>query len=234
MFRPLRDFRQTHAPDLPLDRTTLQLIRKLRAVGVDTEDVPRLSFFQSLEEGVESGPELAGNAGSSTSRSRCVGFLVFALLLVDIAKGGGTLDRVLSTGGRCSHGFHGLRSGNDGVFIRGWAWTATGLAEKRPLMNGLMERPFLFCFLRVRVVREMPGLSEMFWVVGASTCHDCGETCFAWGCMHYPVLPRRLFSCRFASGGAPRRAGSRAGETVTGAEGNTMDGHLLAQSWTAS
>ena len=36
-----------------------------------------------------------------------------------------------------------------------------------------------FCFLRVWVVREMSGLSEMIYVVGASTCHDCGETCFA-------------------------------------------------------
>ena len=69
-------------------------------------------------------------------------------------------------------------------------------------------------------------------VVGDDTRHDCGKTCFAWGCMHYLVLPRCLFSCCFASRGVPGQAGSWAG--VTGAEGNTTNGHLPTQSWTAS
>ena len=115
----LGDLWQTNTPDLALDRAPLQLIGELGIVGVDTEDVPRLGFFQSLKEGVESGSELAGDAGGTASRRRCIGFLVFTFLLVDISQGGCGLDRVLPPGGGCSHGLHRLLSGNDGIFISG-------------------------------------------------------------------------------------------------------------------
>ena len=134
---PLCDLWKTNAPDLSLDRTSLQLIRELRIIGVDTEDVPRLCFSQGLEEGVKSGSELAGDAGGTTSQRRCIGVLVFTLFFVDIAKSGCAFNRVLPAGGGCSHGFHRLLSGNNGIFIPWMSLDSNSFGGEETLDEGV-------------------------------------------------------------------------------------------------
>jgi len=113
------------------------LVGKLGIVGVYAEDIPWLSFFQSLEQGVESGSELASDAGNTTSRGGYVGVLVLTFLLVDIAKSGSTLDCVLSAGGGGSHGFHGLLGGNNGIFILGMGLNSNGLGREKTFDEGV-------------------------------------------------------------------------------------------------
>src|SRR5258708_5463044 len=104
--------------------------------------MPWLRFFQSLEKGVGGGTELASDAGNTTSRRGCAGVLVITFLLINIAKSGDAPDRVRSAGRGRSRGFHGLLSGNSGVFISGVGLDAMALAEKRPLIKGLIEPEF--------------------------------------------------------------------------------------------
>ena len=86
-----------------------------------------------LEKGVESGSKLASDAGNATSGRGCAGVLVFTLLLIDITKGRGRLDGVLSAGRGGSHGFYGLLSGENCIFISGVDLDSNGLGGEKTL-----------------------------------------------------------------------------------------------------